>query len=126
MPRLIHLPGKLGEYAAEQQRTPFELRQETARLISRNLVPYTSAQAELVLSWCECACQADAGGKSILAITMDAATAGDDVFAKWKQDRLNGTLGPESQTQAQGQTQPPTRDQALLSQTLTLLNNQTV
>ena len=64
------------------------------------------------------------GGKSILAITMDAATAGDDMFAKWKQDRLMSTLGPETQAQAQEPTQSPTRDQVMLTHALAMLSNQ--
>ena len=111
---MIFLPLALGDYVASGQRTPFELRKFLSCLVLQADSLIDEADAKLVYDWCTAATQASTRGNSLLTINMDTLSNTEAVFAKWKADRVDSTLGkmktppPLVQPTALPATQPAT------------------
>ncbi len=78
----------------------------------------------LILTWCILAAQQDTNGNSLLGLSVDAVTEGDDdYFAKWIDQRLDATFGPRPTTGplgpagrgGMGQVNDPTQVSAIMA-----------
>jgi hypothetical protein len=83
---------------------PHEIRELTMMIVvkSANVVA-TTGEWELILSWCILAAQQEESGSSLLALSVEAVTKGDDeYFAKWIDQWLDSTFGPRPTMRPQG------------------------
>ena len=99
VPRMLALPPPLIQYCAEGKRTPFALHQYVVQLVTTQGNNELLQKCQLILDWCMVASHYDTSpATSILALTMRAAPADDDILDDWLQRQLCHTLG---------QVQPP-------------------
>ncbi len=98
LPRLIHLPGEIGVYAAEQQRTVFEVHQFVKTVEAKYGGTITEADTALIKNYCIAASFDDGNGTdSILSLKVGPAVSGAPGFARFKGDKITGLLGPSAQ-----------------------------
>ena len=109
VPRLLHLPGELGLFAAlnKGKCTPFDLYQEAKRLADDLNCSEDMSTLELVLEWCIAASYKEAG-KNDSAIVMKTKEASSDLqtFVEFKQKKCDMYLGAFHRQQVQLQQQP--------------------
>ena len=107
LPRLLYLPTALADWAAQEPRTPFELREELTRRMTANGSQVKAAEGRLALDWCLAAGQSAGQDSSILALDCTGVKAVDRAVKKWKYDRLRMTMGDGMPPPQPQQTQHP-------------------
>ena len=99
VPRLLALPPPLIRFCAEGKRTPFAMHQHVIQLVTSQGHDELLQKCQLILDWCMVASHYDTSPTtSILALTMRAAPADDDILDDWLQRQLCHTLGPAQPT----------------------------
>jgi hypothetical protein len=87
-----------------KQLMPHEIRELAMTIVVKSAdVVATTGEWDLILSWCVLAAQQEESGSSLVALSVEAVTEGDDeYFSKWIDQRLDSTLGPHPRMRPQG------------------------
>mmetsp|Transcript_20511 Transcript_20511/g.35264 ORF Transcript_20511/g.35264 Transcript_20511/m.35264 type:complete len:159 (-) Transcript_20511:345-821(-) len=93
LPYLLNIPLAIADALLQERYTPQRFHAMLAGVLATNLGVVDKTDCALVLQWCLAAAHDKGGGESELAIKMDAAASGDEVFATWCDSRLDATLG---------------------------------
>lgn len=94
LPRILALPPPFVTFCTEAQRTPFELHQFVSTYASNTGDATTIDACSLIRDWCLLASHPDGQAMtSVLAITLQAAPADDDLLLDWLHRRLTHTIG---------------------------------
>jgi hypothetical protein len=99
VPHLLHIPMTLFKFIRNEGRPlmPHEILRLVLDLIKSSPGDQTQQARstwELIMRWCIVAAQHDAQGDSLVAISVEGITEGDDAyFGQWVEQRLDGTLG---------------------------------
>ena len=109
IPRMLYLPMWLAVYCLEGQRTPYELLRRIGGELAKQNCGLTMQDFKMVQDWGVLASQRNSQSNSLLVLDMEPVTSVDPTFGKWRQTRLDGTLGVEQAVL----TPPPVHQQVV-------------
>ena len=94
IPKLLAIPTSLIEWAAQGERTAYDLVNEVTNRIADGKTSNDVTTWKLVLDWGVFAAQPANDGDSILSWCPDPVFATDAILQHWGKMRLSATLGP--------------------------------